>query len=89
MPSSCSRPVTRVILRDPTRSEDDFLALAGHLGMHGVTYFVGWGSWLDIAPDGVNKATALAEVAAVRRFGRRCLGLRRRPKRHRDAALGW
>ncbi len=59
-----SRPVTRVILRDPTRSEDDFLALARHLGMHGVTYFVGWGSWLDIAPDGVNKATALAEVAA-------------------------
>jgi hydroxymethylpyrimidine pyrophosphatase-like HAD family hydrolase len=59
-----SRPVTRVILRDPTRSEEDFLALARHLGMHGVTYFVGWGSWLDIAPDGVNKATALAEVAA-------------------------
>jgi hydroxymethylpyrimidine pyrophosphatase-like HAD family hydrolase len=59
-----SRPVTRVILRDPTRSEDDFLALARHLGMHGVTYFVGWGSWLYIAPAGVNKATALAEVAA-------------------------
>jgi hydroxymethylpyrimidine pyrophosphatase-like HAD family hydrolase len=59
-----SRPVTRVILRDPTRSEEDFLALARHLGMHGMTYFVGWGTWLDIAPDGVNKATALAEVAA-------------------------
>jgi HAD superfamily hydrolase (TIGR01484 family) len=59
-----ARPVTRVILRDPTRSEEDFLALARHLGMHGVTYFIGWGSWLDIAPDGVNKATALAEVAA-------------------------
>jgi hydroxymethylpyrimidine pyrophosphatase-like HAD family hydrolase len=59
-----SRPVTRVIVRDPTRSEEDFLDLARHLGMHGVTYFVGWGSWLDIAPDGVNKATALAEVAA-------------------------
>ena len=59
-----SRPVTRVILRDPTRSEEEFVALARHLGMHGVTYFIGWGSWLDIAPDGVNKATALAEVAA-------------------------
>jgi 5-amino-6-(5-phospho-D-ribitylamino)uracil phosphatase len=59
-----SRPVTRVIVRDPTRSDEDFLDLARHLGMHGVTYFVGWGSWLDIAPDGVNKATALAEVAA-------------------------
>jgi hydroxymethylpyrimidine pyrophosphatase-like HAD family hydrolase len=59
-----SRPVTRVILQDPTRSEEEFVALARHLGMHGVTYFIGWGSWLDIAPDGVNKATALAEVAA-------------------------
>jgi hydroxymethylpyrimidine pyrophosphatase-like HAD family hydrolase len=28
-----------------------------------VTYFVGWSAWLDIAPEGVNKATALAEVA--------------------------
>jgi hydroxymethylpyrimidine pyrophosphatase-like HAD family hydrolase len=59
-----SRPVTRVILRDPTRSDEEFVALARHLGMHGVTYYIGWGSWLDIAPDGVNKATALAEVAA-------------------------
>ena len=59
-----SRPVTRVILRDPTRSEEEFVALARHLGMHGVTYYIGWGDWLDIAPDGVNKATALAEVAA-------------------------
>ena len=59
-----SRPVTRVIVRDPTRSEEDFVALARHLGLHGVSYFVGWSAWLDIAPDGVNKATALAEVAA-------------------------
>ncbi len=59
-----SRPVTRIILRDPTRSDDDFVSLAAHLGLHGVTYFVGWSAWLDIAPQGVNKATALAEVAA-------------------------
>jgi hydroxymethylpyrimidine pyrophosphatase-like HAD family hydrolase len=58
-----SRPVTRVILRDPTRSDADFVSLAKHLGLHGVTYFVGWSAWLDIAPEGVNKATALAEVA--------------------------
>ena len=58
-----SRPVTRVILRDPTRSDEDFVSLAKHLGLHGVTYFVGWSAWLDIAPEGVNKATALAEVA--------------------------
>ena len=58
-----ARPVTRVILRDPTRSDEDFISLARHLGLHGVTYFVGWSAWLDIAPEGVNKATALAEVA--------------------------
>lgn len=59
-----AEPVTRVILRDPRRSMDDFVALAEHLGLQGVTYFVGWSAWLDIAPEGVNKATALAQVAA-------------------------
>ncbi len=29
-----------------------------------MTYFVGWSAWLDIAPQGVNKATALAEITA-------------------------
>jgi HAD superfamily hydrolase (TIGR01484 family) len=57
-------PVTRVILRDPRRSVDEFITLAAHLGLQGVTYFVGWSAWLDIAPEGVNKATALAQVAA-------------------------
>lgn len=59
-----SRPVTRIILRDPSASDQDFIALAKHLGLHGVTYFVGWSAWLDIAPEGVNKATALAEIAS-------------------------
>jgi hydroxymethylpyrimidine pyrophosphatase-like HAD family hydrolase len=59
-----AKPVTRIILRDPTRSDEDFVGLARHLGLDGVTYFVGWSAWLDIAPAGVNKATALAEVAA-------------------------
>ncbi len=59
-----SRPVTRVILRDPDRSDTDFLALAEQLGLHGVSYFIGWSAWLDIAPEGVNKATGLAAVIA-------------------------
>lgn len=57
-----ARPVTRVILRDPCRSTDDFVRLAARLGLHGVTYFVGWSAWLDIGPESVNKASALAEV---------------------------
>jgi Cof subfamily protein (haloacid dehalogenase superfamily) len=59
-----ARPVTRVILRNPNSSDADFLELAQHLGLHGVSYFVGWSAWLDIAPQGVNKATALADIAA-------------------------
>lgn len=56
-------PVTRVIVRDPQSSADDFLQLAELLGLHGVTYFIGYSAWLDIAPEGVNKATALADLA--------------------------
>jgi 5-amino-6-(5-phospho-D-ribitylamino)uracil phosphatase len=33
------------------------------MGLHKVTYNVGWTAWLDIAPDGVNKATGLQIVA--------------------------
>jgi 5-amino-6-(5-phospho-D-ribitylamino)uracil phosphatase len=58
-----ARPVTRIILRDPDRSDGDFTSLARHLGLQGVTYFVGWSAWLDIAPLGVNKASALQDVA--------------------------
>jgi hydroxymethylpyrimidine pyrophosphatase-like HAD family hydrolase len=59
-----AEPVTRVIIRDPHSSEEEFLALAEKLGLHGTNYFIGWTAWLDIAPEGVSKASALAEVAA-------------------------
>lgn len=58
-----ARPVTRVILRDPLASDAEFITLAEQLGLHGVSYFVGFTAWLDIAPEGVNKATALADIA--------------------------
>jgi len=56
--------VTRIVVRDPEATDEEFIALAERLGLHGVSYFVGWSAWLDIAPAGVNKATALAGVAA-------------------------
>jgi Cof subfamily protein (haloacid dehalogenase superfamily) len=59
-----AQPVTRVIIRDPHSSEEEFLALAEKLGMQGTNYFIGWTAWLDIAPEGVSKASALAEVCA-------------------------
>jgi 5-amino-6-(5-phospho-D-ribitylamino)uracil phosphatase len=55
-------PVTRVIIRDPQSSAEDFLALAHDLGLHGINYFVGYTAWLDLAPEGVTKASALADV---------------------------
>ncbi len=56
--------VTRIVVRDPASSDVEFIALAERLGLHGVSYSVGWSAWLDIAPAGVNKATALAKVVA-------------------------
>lgn len=56
-------PVSRVIIRDPTASADDFVAMAAKLGLHGTDYVVGWTAWLDLAPVGVSKASGLAYVA--------------------------
>jgi Cof subfamily protein (haloacid dehalogenase superfamily) len=59
-----SEPVTRVIIRDPQSSSEDFVTLAKTLGLHGTNYFVGYTAWLDLAPEGVSKASALEQVAA-------------------------
>ncbi len=59
-----AEPVTRVIIRDPHSSEEEFLELAEKVGLHGTNYFIGWTAWLDIAPEGVSKASALEGVAA-------------------------
>lgn len=57
-------PVTRVIIRDPQSSVDDFVAMAADLGLHGTNYFVGYTAWLDLAPEGVSKASGLADICA-------------------------
>jgi Cof subfamily protein (haloacid dehalogenase superfamily) len=58
-----AEPVTRVIIRDPHSSEEEFVELAEKVGLAGTNYFIGWTAWLDIAPDGVSKASALEQVA--------------------------
>ena len=57
------QPVSRVIIRDPTASADDFVAMAARLGLHGTDYVVGWTAWLDLSPVGVSKASGLQYVA--------------------------
>ena len=56
-------PVSRVIIRDPSASVDDFVTMAARLGLQGTDYVVGWTAWLDLAPVGVSKASGLEYVA--------------------------
>ena len=53
---------TRVVVISPEHAIEEFLSIVEKMGLHKVTYNVGWTAWLDIAPDGVNKATALERV---------------------------
>ena len=55
-------PVSRVIIRDPDSTSEDFVNLARQLGLHGTNYFIGWTAWLDRAPEGVSKASGLEWV---------------------------
>ena len=59
-----SRPVNRVVLRAPAMSLEEFSDLVRTTGSSTVEeYSIGWTSWLDVAPEGVSKATALAGLA--------------------------
>lgn len=57
-----STEVSRVIIRDPDSTSEDFVNLARKLGLHGTNYFIGWTAWLDIAPEGISKASGLEWV---------------------------
>jgi 5-amino-6-(5-phospho-D-ribitylamino)uracil phosphatase len=57
-----SEPVTRVVVVSPEHDELDFLKIVEGMGLHQVAYAIGWTAWLDIAPLGVNKSTALERV---------------------------
>ncbi len=59
-----AEPVSRVIIRDPDATTEDFVALGARLGLHGTDYVVGWTAWLDLSPVGVSKASGLDHVCA-------------------------
>lgn len=61
----CAEPATRVVVISPGHAIDEFLAAVELMGLHQVSYNVGWTAWLDIAPDGVNKSTALERVRSA------------------------
>ncbi|PRY66959.1 Cof subfamily protein (haloacid dehalogenase superfamily) [Glaciihabitans tibetensis] len=56
---------TRVVVISPEHGLEDFLEIVDEMGLHKVSYNVGWTAWLDIAPDGVNKSTALERVRGL------------------------
>ena len=60
-------PATRVTFRSPTGTAEDFLELVERIGLHEVSYAVGFTAWLDINPEGVSKASALELIR--RRLG--------------------
>lgn len=72
-----AEPVTRVTFRDPESTSEAFSELVERIGLHGVSYAVGYSAWLDLAPEGVSKASALENV-------RRGLGV----QPHRTVAAG-
>ena len=63
-------PATRVIFRSPNGTAQDFLELVSRIGLHGVNHSVGFTAWLDIAPEGVSKASGLQQVLRLLRLDR-------------------
>lgn len=53
---------TRVVVISPDHDMEEFLEIVERMGLNRVSYAIGWTAWLDIAPDGVNKATAMERV---------------------------
>lgn len=52
----------RVVVFSTDSTAEEFGAAVESIGLHGVTYSVGWTAWLDIAAAGVTKASALEGV---------------------------
>ena len=55
-------PASRVVVVSPSHDAEEFLGIVEQMGLHKVTYAVGWAAWLDIAPEGVSKGSGLARV---------------------------
>ncbi|KTR85527.1 HAD hydrolase family protein [Leucobacter chromiiresistens] len=55
---------SRVVVVSPDHRLEEFLDVVSTLGLTHVSYAVGSTSWLDIAPHGVTKASALEVVAS-------------------------
>ncbi|CAL8896553.1 Haloacid dehalogenase [Kocuria varians] len=55
-------PAVRLVVYSATDAPEDFADAIDQAGLHGVAYSVGWSSWLDVAANGVSKASALEQI---------------------------
>jgi Cof subfamily protein (haloacid dehalogenase superfamily) len=62
--SLVAEPVTRVIIRAVDQDPREFASLVDGLGLHDINYYIGYTAWLDLAPQGVSKASGLEMVCA-------------------------
>ncbi len=52
----------RVVVASDAHTPEEFLEISSGLGLSGVNYAVGYSAWIDIAPEGTSKASALEAV---------------------------
>lgn len=57
----------RLVVFSTDSTSEEFGEAVRSIGLHGVTYSVGWTAWLDIAAEGVTKASAIEMLS--RRLG--------------------
>jgi Cof subfamily protein (haloacid dehalogenase superfamily) len=60
--------VVRLVVRSETATAETYSEVAKSLGFHSVVFGIDRISWMDIAPQGVNKANMLKEVCARRQI---------------------
>jgi Cof subfamily protein (haloacid dehalogenase superfamily) len=56
---------SRVVVASPGQDLDEFLEIVERIGLSTVSYAIGHTAWLDLAPKGVSKATALQRVNSI------------------------
>jgi Cof subfamily protein (haloacid dehalogenase superfamily) len=61
-------PVVRLVVRSESATAESYRAVAKSLGFHSVVFGIDRVAWMDIAPQGVNKANMLKEVCSRRQI---------------------
>src|SRR5690625_1288087 len=52
----------RLVVNSSDATAGEFARTVEDIGLHGVTYSVGWSAWLDITAQGVTKASSLEQL---------------------------